>query len=146
MQASLELDGELSEIEEASLRAHTGCCAACASFGRELAALTRELRAAPPVLYRATVGAGGRPAAGVRLPRRRSAAVRVLQLSAAAAAVLLAAGLGSLAGSLSSPAATTVTTASKAPLHGAAVIDRGFVAMAPAERLPASRIRPAVAL
>jgi predicted anti-sigma-YlaC factor YlaD len=135
LQASLRLDGELSELEEASLRAHCGRCVACANVERELAALTRELRAAPPE----------RPVAAVAQPRGRSATVRVLQLSAAAAAVVLAAGLGSLAGSLSSPRASGTATAS-VPLHGAAVIQRGLVAMAPVERLPASRIRPAVAL
>jgi predicted anti-sigma-YlaC factor YlaD len=137
LQASLRLDGELSEFEEASWRAHSGRCAACASFERELAALTGKLRAAPPE----------RPAVGVRLPRRRSATVRVLQFSAAAAAVVLAAGLGSLAGSLSSPgSATTTNAASAAPAHGAAVIQRGLVAAAPDERLPVSRIRSAIAL
>jgi anti-sigma factor RsiW len=137
LQASLRLDGELSEIEEASLRAHSGRCVACAIFERELAALTGELRAAPPE----------RPAAGVVLPRRRSARVRALQLSAAAAAaVVLAAGLGSLVGSLSSPGPRTTTHAATTKPHGAAVIERGLVAMAPALRLPASRLRPAIAL
>ena len=40
LQASLRLDAELSEIEEASLRAHVGWCAACAGFELELVALT----------------------------------------------------------------------------------------------------------
>src|SRR6476661_5577306 len=93
MQASLALDGELSELEQASLRAHMASCVACASFEHELEAWTMELRSAPPVLFRATVGLVGRPASAVRRPRRR-ATVRVLQLSAAAAAVVLAAGLG----------------------------------------------------
>ncbi len=145
MQASLALDGELSELGQASLRAHMASCAACASFEHELAAWTRELRSAPPVLFRATVGVVGRPASAVRRPRRR-ATVRVLQLSAAAAAVVLAAGLGSLFGSLTSPSATTTTTAGAAPLHGAALINRGYVAMAPAQRLPSSRIRRAIPL
>src|SRR5665647_3282158 len=97
---SLSLDGELSELEQVSLRAHVGRCAACASFERGMDALTRELRTAPLE----------RPAVVVMLPRRRSAGVRVLQISAAAAAVVLAAGLGGLAGSLSSPGTTTATT------------------------------------
>lgn len=142
MQASLRLDRELSEIEMASLRAHSRRCVACASFARELAAFTRELRTAPPE----------RPAAGIAAPRRSRASVRLLQLSAAAAAVVaLAAGLGSLAGSLSSPRTSPKTTASPAlrsapGLHGAAVIQRGLVALAPVERLPATRIRPAIPL
>lgn len=80
------------------------------------------------------------------LPRRRSAAVRVLQISAAAAAVVLAAGLGSLAGSLSSPHTATTTTARTGGGNLDAVLDRGIVAMAPGQKLPASRIRPSVAL
>ena len=143
---SLSLDGELSEIERVSLRAHVGRCAACAAFEGDVGALTLELRSAPPVSP-ATADVGGF-ATPVALPRRRSTAVRVLQISAAAAAVVLAAGLGSLAGSLSSgggaPTATTVQRSAGGNLG--ARIDRGIVAMAPAQKLPASRIRPSVAL
>jgi|SRR5579862_3313839 len=87
---SLGLDGELSDVDEATLRAHVGRCAACARFARDLGALTQEIRTAPLE----------RPAAAVPPPRRR-AATRTLRLGAAAAAVALAAGFGSLAGSLS---------------------------------------------
>jgi predicted anti-sigma-YlaC factor YlaD len=134
---SLALDGELSEIEQVSLRAHVGRCAACAAFEGDMGALTMELRAAPHE----------RPAVSVALPRRRSTAVRVLQLSAAAAAVVLAAGLGSLAGSLSSGGSPTATTVARtAGGNLGARLDRGIVAMAPAQKLPASRIRPTIAL
>jgi hypothetical protein len=138
LQASLRLDAELSEIEEASLRAHVGWCAACAGFERELVALTGTLRAAPL----------RRPAAGVTLPRRRSATARVLQISAAAAAVLLAAGLGSLAGSLSTRNTTLVTTAQSVGMDSGSMLDRGNIALAFAygDQLLASRIRPSVAL
>ena len=142
---SLGLDGELSEIEQVSLRAHIGRCAACAAFEGDVGALTVELRNAPLVPL-ATAGAGDL-AIPVSLPRRRSTAVRVLQISAAAAAVVLAAGLGSLAGSLSSrgkPTATTVARTASGNLG--ARLDRGVVAMAPAQKLPASRIRPTVAI
>ena len=100
---SLGLDGQLSEVEQAMLRAHVGRCAACAGFARDVDALTRELRAAP--LERPTV-------AGVPL-RRRSVGMRMLQVGAAAALVACAAGLGSLAGSLNShpPVVTTATAA-----------------------------------
>src|SRR5882757_9787265 len=98
---SLALDGELSEIEEAALRVHVGSCAGCAGFELDVVALTKELRSAPLV----------RPAAEVMAPRpRRSPTMRVLQLSAAAAAVVLAAGLGTLVGSLSSRGVPTATT------------------------------------
>src|SRR5664279_5275434 len=138
LQASLRLDAELSEIEEASLRAHAGWCAACAGFERELVALTGTLRAAPL----------RRPAAGVTLPRRRSATARVLQISAAAAAVMLAAGLGSLAGSLSTRNTTLVTTAQSVGMDSGSMLDRGNIALAFAygDQLLASRIRPSVAL
>jgi len=131
---SLSLDGELSELEQVSLRAHVGRCAECAGFERDLGVLTRELRAT--TLERSAV----------MLPRRRSAAVRVLQISAVAASVVLAAGLGSLAGSLGSPGTTTATTARTGGSNPGAVLERGLVALAPGQKLPASRIRPSVAL
>jgi anti-sigma factor RsiW len=94
--ASLGLDGELSQVELASLRAHVGRCAECATYARDLDGLTQELRSAP--LQRP---GGSVPA------RRRKTGARRLQLGLAAAAVVLAAGLGSLAGSLTSRAVVT---------------------------------------
>jgi predicted anti-sigma-YlaC factor YlaD len=98
---SLGLDGELSQVEQASLRAHVGRCAACAEFALDLEALTQELRTAPRE----------RPAVA-QVPVRRRSALRTLHVGAAAAAVVLAAGFGSLAGSLNSqaPTATRVST------------------------------------
>jgi predicted anti-sigma-YlaC factor YlaD len=46
--ASLGLDGELSEVERAHLRAHVGRCADCAAYARDLERLTQELRSARP--------------------------------------------------------------------------------------------------
>jgi predicted anti-sigma-YlaC factor YlaD len=40
---SLGLDGELSAVEQAMLRAHVGCCAACAAFARDLGSLAGSL-------------------------------------------------------------------------------------------------------
>jgi anti-sigma factor RsiW len=135
---SLALDGELSELEQVSLRAHVARCDACAAFEHEVDALSAEIRHAPLE----------RPAFRVAAsPRRRGTATRVLQMSAAGAAIVLAAGLGSLAGSLSSsgnPTATTVVRTAGESL-GARLV-RGTVAMAPAQKLPASRIRPSVAI
>jgi predicted anti-sigma-YlaC factor YlaD len=142
---SLGLDGELSEIEEASLRAHVGRCAECAGLEHDMGVLTRTLRTAPLVPMRATARPGGGPAVEVMLPRRRGAAVRVLQISAAAAAVVLAAGLGSLAGSLSSRNTYTMTTASTGSA-AADALDRAIVARARAQQLPVSRTRRFVAL
>jgi hypothetical protein len=90
--ASLELDGELSQVEQALLRAHVGRCVLCAGFERELDALTLEIRRAPLQ----------RPARTGMPGRRRSTGRRVLRVGALAAAVAIAAALGSLAGSLSS--------------------------------------------
>ena len=126
---SVALDGELSEVEQILLRAHMGRCAACARFAGDLEALTRELRAAPLE----------RPAVLGMAPRRRSVAMRSLQLgAAAAAAVALAAALGSLAGSLdsrSTPAFTTATTGSA-----------GTIALAPGPELPGGRGSRSIAL
>jgi anti-sigma factor RsiW len=143
---SLGLDGELSELEGASLRAHIAGCAACATFERETAALTAELRAAPLQPVSVTVGAERESGVVVRLPRRRRTAVRVLQLGAAAAAVVLAAGLGSLVGTVSSDRNATTTVARTGGGNRGAVLDRGIVAMARGDKLPASRIRSSVAV
>ena len=92
--ASLGLDCELSEVEEALLRAHVGRCAACTEFARDVDGLTQEIRTTWPQCPVAT-----------RVPlHRRRAATRALQLGAAAAVVAVAAGFGSLAGSLTPPA------------------------------------------
>ena len=145
LQVSIALDRELSEFERASLRAHVEGCAACAAFAHELTALTKELRAAPPVpLSASAASVTWLPAVEALQPRRRRMGVRVLQLSAAVVAVVLAAGLGSLAGSLSTHRTTTITTARTAGGNRGAVFDRGIVAMAPGDRLPSSRIRPSV--
>jgi predicted anti-sigma-YlaC factor YlaD len=45
--ASLGLDGELSQVEQALLRRHIVRCASCAEFERRLVALTLEIRRAP---------------------------------------------------------------------------------------------------
>jgi predicted anti-sigma-YlaC factor YlaD len=47
MRASLELDGQLSQVEQALQRAHVGCCAECAAFVLDVGGLTKEIRATP---------------------------------------------------------------------------------------------------
>ena len=91
--ASLGLDGELSQVEQALLRRHIVRCASCAEFERRLDTLTLEIRRAPLQ----------RPARAAMPDRRRSTGRRVLQVCAVAAAVAIAAAFGSLAGSLTSP-------------------------------------------
>ena len=93
--ASLALDGELSQVERAHLRAHVGRCTDCAAYARDLDGLTQELRAAPLQRPRGRVPA-----------RRRRPGARRLQLGLVAAVVALAAGLGSLAGSLTTRSVT----------------------------------------
>jgi len=99
--ASLSVDGELSQFGQAQLRAHVGRCAECAAFAQNLESLAEELRRAPLE----------QPTTRIMPVARRSTARRAIQLGAAAAAVAIAASLGSLAGSLSSrePASTSAS-------------------------------------
>jgi anti-sigma factor RsiW len=86
---SLALDGELSELEAARLRAHTERCAACAAYARTVRAATEELRAAEP-----------EPAAVV-VPLDRSRRRRpLLHAMLPAAAVIALATATGLSGSL----------------------------------------------
>jgi predicted anti-sigma-YlaC factor YlaD len=87
---SLRLDGELSEFERALMDAHLSCCAECRAFEADTAALTFALRSAPLE----------RLAEPVALPQTRRRPARAIQVAAAAAAVLVAASVGSLLGSV----------------------------------------------
>ena len=89
---SLELDGELSELEAARLETHLGQCAACRSLKAELAGLTLALRAVPLEQLE-------RP---VTLPRRAAFSLRPLQVGAAAAAIAIVAGLTGVMGTVGS--------------------------------------------
>jgi anti-sigma factor RsiW len=92
--ASLAVDGEISELERASLAAHASACPACAAYAAGLGALAGVLRTAPPV------------EPGRLLFRReplRYTRVRAIQVLAAAAAVVAAVGLGHFAASLTAP-------------------------------------------
>jgi len=82
--ASLQLDGELSEFEQALLDGHLVGCAACSAFRADIATATRELRAAPLEPF---------PGA-IHLQRIRRARVRFAP--AAAALAVAAVGLGSI--------------------------------------------------
>jgi Putative zinc-finger len=92
--SSLELDGELSQLEREFLAAHLSLCEDCARFAERLRAVTHVVRATPPerperrLPLQLSAGLG----------RRRSAAFRV---AVAATLAILAAGLGVLSGSLS---------------------------------------------
>ncbi len=85
---SLELDGELSQLERALLAAHVRRCDACEARIAEMRGVTAALRSAPLE----------QPATPVFVPRRRPRVVT--RLAIAATLAVLAAGVGGLAGSL----------------------------------------------
>src|SRR3954464_7494497 len=76
---SSQLDGELSELELAQLRAHLDACAACRMLEQQMVGMTLELRLAPLAA----------PARAFAAPRMRAARVRSLRPLAATAAMLL---------------------------------------------------------
>jgi anti-sigma factor RsiW len=87
---SLRLDGELSELEGATLDRHLDRCAACSAVAAELTGITRLLRSAPLLEV-------GRELAEVEPRRRRlrvvlRPALVTAMMSAAAAALLLLLG------------------------------------------------------
>jgi anti-sigma factor RsiW len=84
-QLSLALDGELSQLESAHLDAHLARCASCQAFGAEIGAATRIVRAAPMEELSIPIS----------IPASRRIARRAFQ-AAAAAAVVLTAGIGSI--------------------------------------------------
>ena len=109
---SLELDGELSQLERVLLAAHLRRCADCAELVERMRATTALVRTAPlERLGRALI-----------LPARQPRRGRVIALRLAAAATLaaLAAGLGMLAGSAGrTPAQPTTAPEDIAFLAGA---------------------------
>ena len=96
---SLELDGELSELERGLLRAHVRRCAACSAFAVESRAATRVLRTA----------ALEHPADVLTAPRVPRVSVRGIQAAAAAAAIAVAVGLSSAIGTIGPPVKVTST-------------------------------------
>jgi anti-sigma factor RsiW len=81
--ASLRLDGELSEFEQALLDAHLARCEPCSAFAAELNAVTRRLRTAPLVPLPQPV----------TLPARRRISLRRAEVAAAAALMLTTLGV-----------------------------------------------------
>jgi predicted anti-sigma-YlaC factor YlaD len=138
---ALQLDGDLSEFETALLVAHLGRCEACRAFGAEISVITQQLRAAP--LERLS-----RP---VSLPRlRRRLPVRQLQLGAAAAVLVVAAGAASLYGTIrsSSQPSGTAAAVGHAPMVGTGVTadpllrDVRVLSLTPIRSLPLGATKP----
>ena len=82
------------------LRAHTARCVPCAAFQVEAAAITHRLRLAPLQPLPAPVA----------LPPRRRVVGRLLQVGAAAAVAVLAAGIGALLSTSPHPAGSPPVT------------------------------------
>jgi len=94
--ASLELDGELSELERSLLHAHLARCPECAPVVAEVRAIAARMRETPLE----------QPSLTAVVPRRRPR-VRAFQVAVAAATVAIGISLGSMAGSLSHSGSNT---------------------------------------
>lgn len=90
--ASLELDGELSQLESVLLERHLARCAACAAHVGDMRALTEALRTAPVEAPSAPVF--------VASSRRARTGTLAAKVALAATLALAAGGLGVFAGSL----------------------------------------------
>ena len=88
--AALRVDAELSEFEQALMSAHLDRCGLCRVFAGDVRAIADALRTAP----------AEHPSEPVALPARRRVAARNVQVAAAAAVFVVAAGLGAVFGSL----------------------------------------------
>ena len=129
-QVSLQLDDELSQLEERMLVAHLAGCAECRAFSDDLTAVTEKLRYAPfEKLERPIV---------IRAPRRISA--MRLQTGIAAALAVAALGLAShLASSGPSSDLSAFRTVTRFPTQ--AELERELAIF---DKLP-DRKRPAMA-
>jgi anti-sigma factor RsiW len=113
---SLRLDGELSELEGASLHAHLSRCTRCSAFASELEALTDGLRAAPLE----------QPPFKVALPRRRSVAVRRVLPAAGVAAAAAAVAVFTSSVQTRSPQTPSASARAPAPASNEVVENRAL--------------------
>lgn len=95
--ASLRLDGELSELEEALLSAHLSRCDVCRTFDADIRTMASALRDA----------AFEKASAPIVIPGRRRAASQVLRVGTAAAVVAVALFAGAVETVLKPRAATS---------------------------------------
>jgi predicted anti-sigma-YlaC factor YlaD len=116
---SADLDGELSEIERALLRAHVADCGACDEHARSIAAAAVQLRFAaleqpdlPPFV----------------VARRSRVSLRAVQAVAAAAAVAAATGLGT---TLRVPAEPAAAAPQRTPSRIVDITDHKLVSIGP---------------
>jgi anti-sigma factor RsiW len=95
-QVSLELDGELSQLEQRMLATHLEHCARCATYAADVRDVTQRMRNAPRAFMQ-------RP---VVVRRSRSLTTARLQVGMAAAFALAALGLGTQLAASSEPQST----------------------------------------
>ncbi|TML89834.1 MAG: zf-HC2 domain-containing protein [Actinobacteria bacterium] len=136
MWASLAVDGEISEVERDSLRAHVAVCPACEAWAAGVVDLAQTLRTAPLA----------EPSRTLFDPpiRSRHLQLRALQLAAAAAAVAASVGLGHLAASLTSPAGGKAPSRAAIAATQEPYIEQQQLALLgrAAERTPRGRVVP----
>ena len=104
---SLQLDDELSQLEEAMLHAHVARCEPCRAYAVEVAAATRELRGAKQEQLE-------RP---IALPRRQRVSFGTVQVAAAAAVALAAVGVGGLLGGVGADGTHRAAAAGARPAY-----------------------------
>ena len=121
-QISALLDGELSELEEADLRFHLEGCESCGEYHGRAVSISDALRAAPlePLDFPIVV------------PNRRYVATRWIQAGSAAAAVLVAIGLGSSQGILAGHGGLGSAAGTSSQVRGSST--RAYVQSADYER------------
>jgi predicted anti-sigma-YlaC factor YlaD len=103
--ASLRLDGEISELEEALLVAHLRRCAACSEYEETTRAAVLTLRAQPLERIENPVAVAGRR----RIPLRPAAVARV------AAVVAAVVGVSAVLGTQAAKGPTSVPSSPSSP-------------------------------
>jgi anti-sigma factor RsiW len=110
-QISALLDGELSELEETDLRLHLEGCESCVEYQAGALTVSNSLRGAPLEQLDFPID----------VPSRRRIATRWIQAGSAAAAVLVAIGLGSSQGILANHGGLGSAGSSPSPARASSV-------------------------